>query len=721
MQRIAMLTIVTGAAGLALFFAVRPAFLEAQSSGGPAGSSRAAESVAAKSNTAQLPIARVVLFSSGVGYFQREGEVDGHGRVDLTFPVQDINDLLKSLVLQDLGGGQITAVSYDSQDPIDKTLKSFALDLTSNPTFGQLLNQARGEKVEVVMQAVATQPSTLSGMIVGMEKQRQPVGKDGAVDMDMLNLLTADGLRSCPLSQVQRVRFLNPVIDSELKRALETLAMSHDTRKKAVSLNFSGQGKRPVRVGYVVENPIWKTSYRLVVNKEGKPFLQGWAIVENTGDEDWNNVQMALVSGRPISFRMDLYQSLYLPRPLVEPELFASLRPPTYTGAVEKAAAAKPGAPAPEPQMRRALDAGRPMGGAGEGKGGGFGYAGEDRKKSLADDKAIDIRQGVASAASATDMGDFFQYAIDQPVTLARQKSAMLPIVQQEVEGTKVSIYNQAVHAKFPLLGLKFKNTTGLHLMQGPITVFEGASYSGDARILDLQPKEERLLSYAIDLGMEVEPVTKGHPDQLIAVKIVKGLLHATHKQRLIMTYNVKNRSENDRTLLIEHPFRADWKLITPEKPAERSRDVYRFELKLPSGKSASQEVVEEQDRLNQYQLTSLDDQTIRFFVSSNVVSTKVKEALGKAIEMKTALATVQRELADTDRQLKTISDEQARLRANIKELPPTSAAYKRYLEKFDTQETEIEKLQAESKKLRDNAEQKRREFETYVLSLSIE
>ena len=141
------------------------------------------------------------------------------------------------------------------------------------------------------------------------------------------------------------------------------------------------------------------------------------------------------------------------------------------------------------------------------------------------DDAELRLDQGVQSAATATEMGDFFQYAIDQPVNIARQKSAMLPIVIQPVEGVKVSIYNQSIHAKFPLLGLKFKNTTGLHLMQGPITVFEGNSYAGDARILDLQPKEERLLSYAVDLGTEVETLQKPHADRLVKVKLAKGLL----------------------------------------------------------------------------------------------------------------------------------------------------------------------------------------------------
>src|SRR5580704_13326402 len=288
----------------------------------------------------QLPIAQVVLFSSGVGYFQREGVVEGNTRVDLSFPVQDINDLLKSMVVRDLDGGLISTVNYDSNAPVEKTLKSFAINLNGNPSFGQILNQARGEKVEVVLQQTnATQPGTLTGSIVGIEKQKQQVGKDGTVEVEMLNLWCSDGIRSVKMSEVQRVRFLNPIMDSEVKRALETLATSHDTQKKAVSINFTGEGKRNVKVGYVVENPIWKTCYRLVLpkEKEDKPFLQGWAIVENPTDEDWKDCRMALVAGRPISFQMDLYTPLFVPRPVVEPELFASLRPVAYSGDLQDA------------------------------------------------------------------------------------------------------------------------------------------------------------------------------------------------------------------------------------------------------------------------------------------------------------------------------------------------------------------------------------------------
>src|SRR5262249_53049195 len=325
---------------------------------------------------------------------------------------------------------------------------------------------------------------TLTGTIIGVEPKEEAVSKDKIVHVEMLNLWCAEGMRSVKMPDVLRVRFLNPVMENELRRALEVLSMSHDTQKKAVSLVFSGEGKGPVRVSYVVENPIWKTSYRLVL-KDGKPYLQGWAVVENPSDEDWNNVHMALVSGRPISFQMDLYQPLYVPRPVVEPELFASLRPQTYNTAMDgdetlreerksgaKMPAGGPGdgfAPAGgkakvqklEKQMADTMGYSLQLGARGEGK-----------SSELFDSAPGMDKAAVASAATAANLGDYFQYVIDHPVSLQRQKSAMLPIVNADVEGTKLSIYNERTLAKHPLLGLRLKNTAGVHLMQGPITVF---------------------------------------------------------------------------------------------------------------------------------------------------------------------------------------------------------------------------------------------------------
>jgi len=711
MRRTLLTASLAGGVALAGLFAYKA------SSAAKPGDPPAAEA-ASRAPAAQLPINQVVLFSSGVGFFQRQGEVEGNSRIDLSFPVQDINDLLKSMVLQDLGNGHVSAVSYDSQAPVEKTLRSFAINLTGNPTFGGILNQARGEKVEAILQQSTTQPGNITGVIMGVERKREAVGKE-IVEGEFINLWCAEGMRSVRMSDVQRIRFLNPVMDSEVKKALETLALSHDTQKKAVSLSFNGEGKRTVKVGYVVENPVWKTSYRLVIKDKGKPYLQGWAVVENTQDEDWNNVRMSLVSGRPISFQMDLYQPLFVSRPTVEPELFASLRPPTYQGAMEQTKQAQQVMQQMNGLLReqksvRALTDQLASGKDGESKGA------VEVVKRLREEQ-MNLERGVSSAAAATELGDFFQYAIEQPVNLARQKSAMLPIVTKEVDGTKVSIYNPSTHPKFPLLGLKFKNTTDLHLMQGPITVFENNSYAGDARILDLQPKEERLISYAIDLGTEVETITPNAADQLIAVKINKGIIEATHKVRETKIYNAKNRSQQERTLIVEHPYRPQFKLIAPEKYSERARDVYRFQVQVKPGETAKQEVIEERDVLQRFALSNTDDQTIRVFLSSQVTSAKVKSAIEKAGELKGKLSATQRDLSHVNQQLKDITDDQVRLRANLKEMPPTAVAYKRYLDKFDKQETEIEQLRDKIKQLQATELQQRRDLDGYLVSLTIE
>jgi hypothetical protein len=684
----------------------------------------------AEGGIAQLPIGQVVLFSSGVGYYQREGSVEGDARVDLSFPVTDINDLIKSMVLRDMDGGHITAVSYDSNAPIDRTLKSFAINLTSNPSYGQVLNQARGEKVEVTLQqAAAGQPGSLSGTILGVERQKQPVGGKDTVEAEQLNLWCSDGLRSVKLADVQRVRFLNAVMESEIRKALETLALSHDTQKKAVSISFKGEGKRNVRVGYVIESPIWKTSYRLVLAKEKdeKPFLQGWSVVENTTDEDWKDVRMALVSGRPISFQMDLYQPLFIQRPVVEPELFASLRPVAYSGnmrsdlkntevGVATEEVSVPGAA--DPSAAAGLK--QPVAVRGFIAHDANGTYERKLKEDLGKRMNLD-GSGVASAATASKLGDFFQYAIDRPVSLARQKSALLPIVNKDVEGTRVSIYNERTQAKFPLLGLKFKNTSGLHLMQGPITVFEGSNYAGDARILDLQPNEERLISYAVDLGTEVNPVPASDNGRITEVKAVKGILHTKNKIRDSKTYTIKNRNDQQRLVLVEHPVRNDFHLTDKVKPAETASDFYRFEVKVAAGKTEELVVQEEKDFGETVVLTNLNDDQIRHFISQPVASEKVKQGLQRTMELRWEVAKTQREIAELERQLQVIVQDQVRLRANLKELPSDSPIAKRIVEKFGQQETQVEKYQADIKKLQGTEHTQRKALEDYLAAFSAE
>ena len=500
----------------------------------------------------------------------------------------------------------------------------------------------------------------MSGTLLGVEIRRRQLEKDQPpVDVEILNVLSDDGLRSIPLEQVGTIKLVNAQLDKEFRQALAVLALGHDAEKKSVTLRFTGQGQRPVRVGYIQNTPIWKTSYRLVLNDEGKPKLQGWAIVENTTEEDWHDVQLTLVSGRPVSFIMNLYDPLYVQRPLVEPDLFAGLRPQVYGQALDEKDTRKHFAAAELEEvnspllggMRRNL-AGKPAPGRAGKKGEARGTSGPAGAAFASDDSEDydssggsvgyleltkmnrEIRPSAISAAATADVGELFQYRIGPAVSLNRQESAMLPIVDDEISGAKLSVYNPAVQLKHPLCGLRLKNTTSLHLMQGPITVFDGGSYAGDARIEDIAPGGERLLTYSLDLDVEVAIKAADAPEEITSIRLLKGALLAQHKAVRMKTYTVKNSNQKDRTILVEQPIDAGWQLVTPKEPAEKTAAVYRFAVDVPAGKSVDLEVVEQRLYGQQLAIGNATTDTIRFFIGQRVISDKAKAALQQIVEL---------------------------------------------------------------------------------------
>ncbi|ADB17954.1 conserved hypothetical protein [Pirellula staleyi DSM 6068] len=656
-----------------------------------------------------LPLGRVVMFSSGVAFYERRGDVEGDATIDLRFNTRDINDLLKSMVLEDLGGGQISTVSYGSKDPITRTLRTFSIDLTTSPTLGDLLAQIRGERIEL------DSPTPTSGVIVGIEKRDQKVG-DQVVQTSILTLLTDEGLRNISLDNIGRIKLSNPKLDAELRQALLVLAMGKSADKKSVSLSFTGKGKRPVRVGYIQESPIWKTSYRLVLDDEKQPLLQGWAIVENTTEEDWNNVNLTLISGRPISFTMDLYQPLYIDRPEVKPELYASLTPRTYDQSMAEAdrefealahdeksrdAAAKPAM-----ANRRMAEA------ASNGV--------ELQMMKRAEDKAFNPASGVQSVATASDVGELFQYRIATPVSLERQKSAMLPIVNDSVKGEKVSIYSESSHAKHPLSGVRLKNSTDLHLMQGPITVFDGGAYAGDAQIQDLQPGTERLISYALDLDTEVAPSIEGLPEELVSVKVVRGVLESSRKYGRKKNYVIKNSSKKTKQVLIEYPVEASWNLIEPKEATEKTRDLYRFAVAAEPGVAANLLVREERVDTQRVALANCDDNMIRFYIQAAVVSPALKEKLGEVIKRKEGLALLVAKRGELERQVTVIFEEQTRIRQNMEQLPKDSDLFRRYVTKFNEQEDKVEQLREQIKKAIDDENNGRNDLNNFLSNIDL-
>ncbi|MGD1085175.1 MAG: DUF4139 domain-containing protein [Verrucomicrobiota bacterium] len=685
---------------------------------------------AAESKTAAstpLPVTEISLYSSGVGFFERDGQVEGRAQVDLRFKTDDINDLLKSMVVRDPKSERVASVTYGSRDPLTRTLRSFGLDLTENPTLGQLLNQARGEEVTLQW------PTPLTGTILGVEKKKQPVGENKDMDVEYLNVVTGDGLQSIPLPQVTKVKLLNERLDAELHQALTLLAASHDKDKKTVSIAFDGEGKRDVAVSYVVQTPVWKTSYRLVVDEKPTPFLQGWAIVENTTDEDWTNVKLALVSGRPISFVMDLYEPLFATRPVVQPELFRFLRPQVYQDVieVEKAPAAAPVTPG----GARGGRAGGAGGGGGFGGGGGAGrgagvvlapaampaappvqYAAEG-----AMNREFDLQTGVASEANTAQTGELFTYQIKTPVTLARQRSAMLPIVNQNIAGEKVSIYNESAQAKFPFNGVRLTNTTGLHLMQGPITVFEAGAYAGDARIEDLAPGADRLLSYGVDLATEVDPENGAGRNDLLTVVIHKGAIIATRKYSEEKTYNIRSHDQKKKTLIIEHPYRSDWTVVEPKEKPERTRDVYRFTVPVEAGAQTKLVVRQEKQVSETAILLNTSNEGLEVYLRAQKISAAVKDALHEVAAMRNTLSQTTSDRERSEQRISEITQEQARIRENMARLSQTSDLYNSYVKELTQQESDLASLREKIETLKDTETKQQRKINDYILNLDVE
>lgn len=687
--------------------------------------SQPAPAAVAAEKQADVPVKVVVLFSSGVGYFEHFGTVAGNTTTELRFKTAQINDILKSLVLQDMDGGKVTTITYPSQDPISKTLRSFQVDITGNPSLADLLNQLRGAKVKV---SVAT--TELTGTILGVEIKQKPIGDGKFVPTPVLNLLAGATIRSVELPDVRELSLEDAQLQAELTQALVALAAARDQDKKPVGINFLGEGERRVRVGYVVETPIWKTSYRLIlddpkaVGEDGKPKpggnLQGWAIVENQTDNDWTNVQLSLVSGRPISFVQDLYQPLYIPRPVVQPQLYASLRPQQYEGgwggggAADDAPADQlmniPAPASPMPSMARVRREAGPAGGRSAG--------GAIQNEEM---QALDAAKSVESVASAAQVGELFQYTVGN-VSLPRQKSAMIPIITDPLSVERVSIFNLGVLAKHPLNGAILTNTTDKHLLTGPITVFDGGGYAGDAQIDNVPPGQQRLLSYGIDLQVVADAAKNEQTNTIQTGKIVRGVLNVQRKVVHKHTYAFENKSPTNKTIVVEHVrLGGDWSLVDTPEPFEKTDNVYRFKLPVEANKKNEIAITQQIVQAEGFAILNADVGQLQFYSRQGAIPQNVRDALIQAMTRKVALVEVDRKIAEVDRQLQSITQEQTRIRENVRTINDRNDAYyTRLLKKLDEQESQIEKLQQDRVKLVTEREQKQADLENYLQNLNV-
>ncbi len=654
---------------------------------------------------ADLPVTRVVLFTTGVGYFEHSGTVTGTQQLDLPVAAGQMDDLLQSLVVQDFDGGTIRPVRYASQDPLGRVLSGYALDLSNDPTLAQLLAQARGEAVHLE----AGQP--LDGTIVNVERVQTQDGPPTTY----LTLLTANGLQRVGLDEVRNVHFDSASLQADLEAALAAIARYRGNAANAVHILFSGEGARRVRVGYVREMPVWKTSYRLVLGAAGTADLQGWAIVDNPTDIDLNDVQMSFVAGRPISFVTSLYDPIYLQRPHVAFDLAQNFVPQAYAGDRAPAAKSADRALAPSPAESAVT---------------GLAQAPSAPQLSGA---------GVTAMAQGTATGATFSYDVQQPVTVARHESAMIPIVLKTVPAQRLSVFDPSVLGAHPLRAVRLANDTGLHLAAGPVTVFDRGGFTGDSRISDIVPGDDRLLTYAVDLGVDVTTQGSSEPERVTAVTLVNGAVTTTVKQRLRTTYSLTSRDGAARFVVIEHPKRPGYDLVSPAAAPAETPQSYRLGVALaaadgtaPEGDATvptvthcgragpcTLEVVMERTVRRTVALSNLSSDVIASYLANVDLNSQDRATLRQILDLKGQIADLDRAIAQHRSQIDAIFQDQSRVRQNMAALDRTSSLYKRYATNLEQQENQLQTLRSEQDDLQAQQSARQAQLDALLRSLT--
>jgi hypothetical protein len=622
---------------------------------------------------ADLPVTQVVLYKHGVGFFERSGKLGPGESARLDFNASEMNDVLKSLTIAERGGGKITGLRYDSMDPLGHKLAEFPFQIGDGGMPG-MFDQLKGSRIELKLGN-----ETVVGVIVSA---RAIAGTDKQPARDQLNLMLDSGeFRTVDLGAASGIRFQDPKLQQQFKDYLTVLAAARSKDKRSVYIDSTDSKERDVTASYMVPSPVWKSSYRLIFADKA-PTLEGWAIVDNTTGEDWTKVNLSLVSGRPISFVSQLYAPKYIDRPTAELADDHAAQAVVHSGAFEEqnrpvngrlAMAPPPPAPAmtPRPMMKASAGA------------------------QSANDAMSEVAQSsIAEAAIGRELGDLFEYRIAQPVTIRKNESAMLPFLQQPIDGRKLLIYSD--HAsQHPTNAAELTNNSGKTLDGGPITVYDAGAYAGEALMETLKAGDKRLISYAVDLGTRITEAFGSKQAMVREFHASRGILTMKFAAEETRTYTIRNVDKKAKTLIIEHPLRPGYTLLN-QKPTEKTATNYRFEVPLAAG--ASQEFVVNEERVYDQStaVTNLTPDILVSYIQNRSLSDAGRRQLQRIADQKRLIAANDAALQEADTQTRQLTGDEDRVRRNIQSLNNVSGQQQQvqtYARQLDTVEQQLATL----------------------------
>lgn len=638
-------------------------------------------------SVSSVGLSKVVLYKHGIGYFERRGKVEGPTQINLVCEASEIDDMLKSLLALTASGSRIDAITYDSSKSLESRLAEFGFDISQSQGLSGLLAQMKGIPV-----TLSVSGESISGRVLGLDESEQLVN-DHVMREELLTIYTYDNsFKRIAITSISDIKVEDENMASELKQQLELLFQNAKKKdRKALSVALSEAGETEILIAYSIPCPIWKTSYRLVMRDQERILLQGMAIVDNVQEEDWKEVQIVLVSASPISFIQPLYYPVQPSRPRIAAQGNVSAGPVVAERAQKReetrsfaklSSRAVAQAPAAAP-----MAAGMVAGAGGDGWG-------APQQEYYAEEAGvadmIDTAFAESISVETSEKGDLFEYRIKKPVTIPRNSSALIPIVQQDIEGERISLYNESKNAKFPYSAIRFINNTGLTLEGGPVTVMESDIYAGEALLDTVKPDDLRFLLYAIDQSCPVVLRNTSRARPYWRVRSINGFIYLDYRTCNEKSYQLENLSEQKKVVFIEHPLRQGWKIVSEPAASETTQNFYRFRIEMEAKKTAELTVSEESETFEQIWISdpgNLDIRRIEWLCAQNFVDADFLSFLKQLMQMRMEVIALAEQLAQEQQLLQQHTNDQARARENLKTL---GASNERYRKIIDSTEDEI-------------------------------
>ena len=662
--------------------------------------------VATRVGAEELDLKRVVLSTGGVAYLEYETTVSGDADIVFDVRLDQVDDVLKSFIVLDDTGG-VGAVSLPGRQPLEQVFRDLPFSQAAMVSPVALLQALTGEEVAV------TGPVEATGRILAVVRE-ESMADGRSVIRHRLTLASPDGLVQVVVEDARAIRFTDPQIDQQIAEALVAVSQHRIADRRELTLSSTGEGERVVRLVYVVAAPLWKTSYRLALAGDDTALLQGWATLENMTGQDWEAVELTLVSGNPVTFRQALYQAYWVDRPSVPVDVAGRVLPGVDDGAMKVLLTDE----VRETMLRSEDEADRMM-------------ADMAMEESMAFMEAPVLAAPApanlanVAGASGEDAATQVVFRIDEPITVASGESLSVPIISRQIPAEPIALYQPSTSASHPLAAVRLVNDSGLGLPPGVLTIYEpsdvsdGQSFVGDARLGVLPAGDERLVAYALNQKVMVEREDE-QTETITKVRIANGVMSLSISQRRATAYAVQAPEGHDLDVLIEHAKQYNWELVLPEGEIEATQTHYRLPLQVPAGELGTVAVIMEAPRYESLRLVDLYRDQVLYYAENSELPENVREAFAELASLRGAIEETQRAIDELERQRQVYLQEQERLRDNLQRVPSGSDLAERYLEKLGEQEDGIEDLLEEMEDLREALGVRQAALSDFVAELNI-